>query len=86
MDKESIVELNIWPETFVAIYTLLQNIRLGDTNQYEQAISNFIIALESTGTQEVINNWLKINDCKPPSIKVEASWEDGVTIILEESI
>ncbi len=76
------LKLNLTDTQFVAIYSLLQNVRLGDRNDFESAISELAIDMEHDGAEGYVNDYLYDQGLDMPEISIEASDSDGVVINL----
>jgi len=80
--NKPVVTLNLFPLEFAAIYSLLMQVRLGERNDYEKAISKMMIDLEENGINEWVENFFNITGHVLPEIKIEASNEEGVVLNL----
>lgn len=72
------IRLNLTNDQFAVIYEFLLHTKLGDTNRFEVAISDFMIDAEADFVDDLMS---KIDR---PKIKVIFSDEDGLTFELEE--
>ena len=73
------IALTISEESFVSLYTILQNVRLGDRNSFEQDLSATMIALGDTGIDDLYNEL--VDEHGAPDITVDATM-DGFSINL----
>lgn len=83
MKKDYIANMSFTANEFAVIWELLQIIRLGSRNIYEEAISDLCIALEKSGTEDKLNRYYQKYELSPPKFRFEASDEDGVVINVE---
>ena len=80
--NKPVVTLNLFPLEFAAIYALLMQVRLGERNEFEKAISSMMIDLEKNGINEWVENFFNITGLTLPDLKIEASNEEGVVLNL----
>lgn len=66
-------------EEIAVIWELLRNVRLGDRNNYEEAVSNLMIELEDSGIEDRLNTWYMHTDNSAPEFMIESS-NDGFVI------
>ena len=80
--NKPVVTLNLFPLEFAAIYALLMQVRLGERNDYEKAVSKMMIDLEENGIDAWLENFKSVTGYDLPDLKIEASNEDGVVLNL----
>ena len=76
------VRMNLKPLQFVAIYTLLSNVRLGSRSFYEDTISDLMIEMEELGVEGLVDNICVDTGMFVPEIMVECSNSDGLVLNL----
>lgn len=80
--NKPVVTLNLFPLEFAAIYALLMQVRLGERNDYEKAVSKMMIDLEENGIDAWLGNFKSVTGYDLPNLMIEASNEDGVVLNL----
>jgi len=80
MKEISQVRITLEPAAFAALSEILSHIRLGNRNKWEEAISDWYIAAEKDGMQELAEQ--VYNQEGIPRISFEASDSEGVVINL----
>lgn len=80
--KNAPVVLNLYPTELAAIYAILYQVRLGERNRFEGALSDLMVDLEKNGIEDWVNEFYKTTGESRPHIVVEASDEDGLVINL----
>lgn len=76
MQEEQLYNLTLTKLDIVIIYALLRNVRLGDRNKYEGAVSRLMIDAEANGIEDFLGDEVL------PDLLIEASNQDGVVINL----
>lgn len=80
--KNTSIVLNLHATEFAAIYAILMQVRLGERNPFEDAVSDLMIDLEDNGIEEWANNFVEQTGLELPDLMIEASNEDGVVLNL----
>ncbi len=78
------LKLHLTVTQFVAIYGILHNVRLGNRNKYETALSELMLDMEHDGAEDFVNKFIDSRATQFPTISIEASDEDGITISVNE--
>jgi hypothetical protein len=86
MENFESATLTLTAEQFAVLSVFISNIRLGDRNIYENAISDLAIVLENSGSVDYLNDFYKYSGLRPPTFMVECSEEDGLIFNVMESI
>jgi hypothetical protein len=81
MKQAAGVELHLSEEQFLVIYEFLYNVKLGDNNKFESAISDLMQDLEEGGV-EVARN-IMLNKHGEVNISVLATQLDGMEFRIE---
>lgn len=55
--EDSPVTLKLTKAQFLVIYELLYNMKLGDSNLFEEAVSDLMIDMEGFGAEELVNDF-----------------------------
>lgn len=80
--KNTSIVLNLHATEFAAIYAILMQVRLGERNVYEKAVSKMMIDLEENGIDAWLDNFKSVMGYDLPDLMIEASNEDGVVLNL----
>lgn len=80
--KNTSIVLNLHATEFAAIYAILMQVRLGERNDFEKAISKMMIDLEENGINAWVEEFFNVTGRVLPDLKIEASNEDGVVLNL----
>lgn len=80
--NKPVVTLNLFPLEFAAIYGLLMQVRLGERNDFEKAVSKMMIDLEENGINAWLENFKSVTGYDLPDLMIEASNDDGVVLNL----
>lgn len=66
---------------FVALYSLLQNVRLGNTDVFEEGLTRLLREIDSVDAEERVNYWLaSVGLDNMPQVGASFNNEDGLTI------
>ena len=70
---------------FVAIYSLLQNVKLGKDNIFEDAVTRLLKDLDQDGAEVKVNNWAsRAGLDRLPDVSANFNNDDGLAIVLSE--
>jgi hypothetical protein len=80
--NERNIRLTLTPQEFLVINEFLYRVRLGNRNQFEEAVSELMILLEEGGSDEFAAR--AATEYGVPSIGVEFSDDEGLVFNISE--